>query len=698
MKAKWGILAGLSVFVVLTMLLGGVTSAVTVAPPITSYSVVIGETGLPGGTSWGATFNGVTTYSTTATIKFTGISAAGYYFYPSTIAGSSSTTQYVPTYSYYYVTVPNILRVSVVYQTEYYTTFGVSPASTGSTNQGGGGWYVAGSTIPITAAANPGYTFSGWVPSAGITVGKSTLQATDLTMGAAGTVTADFTANLYATTFTEVGLPASTHWTVIFGGASKSSTTTTLTTNSLAPGGYAWTIAPITSGATTEYVASPASGTVTMPSQLSQEIVFTTEYAVTFAVTGSGSVTPASGYYPNHGNLSLQASSSSELFSKWSTTASKVHVGSTANAGTNATVDGSTTVTAVFKSGSICSSKCSLTFREVGLPSGTGWGVTFGGINYAGTGTSIALTGLSAGASWTSFSPVSGPGYGIAYTPVGASSGAYYYLGYETSIEVVYAKMAFLTFSTNPSSLPGGGGALTSPGPGAAYTGLSSGWFPVGAMFPLSAYNGSYYSFSSWTSSGANVTVGSTTSASTTLKVTGPGMLTENMVQPTTTLHVIEYGLPTGTTWGVDLSGPFSALFTSSTNWVNITGVPHTGYYVYAIESINGGTGAQWYSPLTYATVYLPGQTFQSFVYAEEVHVSFATGPSGTAGSIYTPATNWYYVGTVLPLMAYNATSGSTPNFKAWSQTTGTGTIASTSMASTFLTVLKTGTITCTFK
>jgi hypothetical protein len=405
--AKWGIWAALSVVVVVALLFGGVSNAVTVGPPTTTYTVFISEQGLPSGTSWSATFNAVTTTSTSSTIKFTGVTAGSYYYYPATIAGSPGKSQYVPSNNYY-ITVPNVSHLTVVYTTQYYATFAVSPSGAGTTNPGTN-WYDAGSILSIAAAAYAGYSFSGWTATTGIAIATSTLESTDLTLNAAGTITADFTAGSYSETFYEIGLPASTHWTVTFDGVPKTVTTSSLTTNSLAAAGYGWSIAPVTSGSTTEYVASPSGGTIYMPSQLSQEIVFTEEFAVTFAVTGTGSVLPASGYYAEGSNLTLLATSSSHPFYDWKTTASKVYVGNTKNAGTNATVKASTTVTAVFKSsGSICSSKCSLTFNEVGLPTGSSWGVTFGGSSYPITGSSLALSGLS-----TSYY------YWYAFTPVG---------------------------------------------------------------------------------------------------------------------------------------------------------------------------------------------------------------------------------------------------------------------------------------
>jgi List-Bact-rpt repeat protein len=682
--AKWGVWAGLSVAIVVALLFGGIANAGTITPP-TTYTISITEKGLPSGTNWGATFNSVTTMSTGSTIKFSGVSAASYYYYPSTIAGSSSTTQYVPTYSYYYVTVPNMEIVTVVYTTEYYTTFAVSPTSSGTINQGTG-WYDAGATISIAASSYTGTTFSKWTPTAGITIANTNLEATELTMGAAGTVTADFNAKTFTSTFTEVGLPASTHWTVIFNSASKTSTGTTLTTTANPSGNYYWSIAPVTSGATTEYVASPAAAYMNVPGQTSQQIVFTKEYDVTFAISGTGSVSPVSGYYAAGSQIPIQAFSGTDTFSKWTTTASKVFIGSTTNQGTNATVKGATTVTAVFKTSAICKSACKLTFREVGLPASTPWGVTFGGVSYPSSTSSIAFSGLSsANYYWTAYSPVNSGIYGVAYFPVGTSSN-YYYLGQETSIEIVYEEYAYVAFDTNPSYVYGGGATA------------GSGWYAMNSVNPLSAYNGSYFDFSSWSTSATNVTMGSSTSASTTFTVTGAGWVTENFAQPTGSLHLVEYGLPTGTSWGVDVSGAFAVTYTSSTPWINITGVPYAGYNLYPIEGISGGTGTEWNDVATSASLNSQIQTYASFIYQKAVYVTFAVGPTGTAGSIYTPTTNWYYVGTVLPLIAYNATSGTNPSFKDWSQTTGTATITSTSTASTFAVILATGTITCNFK
>lgn len=680
---NWSIGAAASIVLVVAFLAGGTVGAAAIPPPVTTYSVWITEQGLPSGTSWSATFNGVTNTGTTATLLFTGVSATSYGFYPTTIAGSASTIQYVPTQNYY-ITVPATQHVTVVYLTQYYLYTTLSPTTAGSISVGNG-WVDAGSNFTVGAYANPGYTFSSWSATTGIALHGTTTGATMATVNASGTITANFAQGSYAATFDEFGLPSGTKWSVTFNSVAKTGTGTSITTASNPTGSYSWSVATVVATSTTDWVPSPSSGSFAIPGQLSQAIVFTEEYAVTFAVSGSGSAYPYSGYYPAGSSIALLATSSTELFSKWTTTASKVYIGDTKDSGTNATVKGATTVTAVFKTGKLCTS-CTLTFSEAGLPTGTSWGVTFASVNYPTTASSLSFTKLTAGASWSAFTPVSTGQFGIEYVPVayGYSSG-YYYLGEVTTIEIVYQEEAYLTVASNPS-YAGGGGATQ-----------SSGWYAIGTTYPLSAYNNTYYLFSGWSSSGSNLTLGSTTAASTTLSVTGPATLTAVFTQPTSTVHFTEYGLPSGTTWGVYISGTgINAWYLTATRWVNVSGLPWSSYSISPLQTISGGTGVEWNSVLGSAYVYNQGQRYQAFDYAKSVYLTVAVGPSGTTGTVYTPTTNWYEVGTWLPMVAQNGT-GASPTFKSWSQTTGTGTIVSTSSASTFFEVLATGTVTCTF-
>ena len=101
--------------------------------------------------------------------------------------------------------------------------------------------------------------------------GKVNVQATSSTV--------TITWNNPTITFTESGLPSGTSWSVTFNGSPYSSTTTTISISSVSPGSYSWSTGNPTSAATwCQGIPSPASGTMSFPSQTSQSISFQTQY------------------------------------------------------------------------------------------------------------------------------------------------------------------------------------------------------------------------------------------------------------------------------------------------------------------------------------------------------------------------------------------------------------------------------------
>jgi hypothetical protein len=694
MIGKVGIWAGLAVVIVVALMFGGpVANAATVSPPppVTTYTVWITQSGMPSTQTWTATLNGVTDSGHGATQKFTGVAAGSYYLYTPTVTSSGSTyTQYVSLAGYTYITVPNQLAVTMSYTTQYYTTFAVSPSGSG-TAYPGTGWYDAGTEVAISEQAATGYSFSKWTdaPSASFTVANTKAAATEALIKGVGTLTSTFKSSTTAGTFDESGLPSSTSWSVTFDSAGSSSTTGSLTTAKHTAGNYYWTVAPVSSTSTVQYAPNPASGYMNLPYQSTQEIVFTEQIQVTFASTPSstGSTSPTGTAFYNAGSQFpiVALNSASWVFSKWSGNESKVGLGSTSNAGTNATVKSSTTITATFKSGTECTT-CSLTYTEIGLPSGTSWGITFGSANYVSSTTSVSLSGITASASWSAFEPVGAGQFEVAYIPayIGTTytGSGYWGLGTTSHIEIVYQEYAWVTFTINPTYT---GGAT-----------LATGWYPVDSVNPLSAVGTAYWSFSSWTSSGHNVTLGSSSASSTTLTVTGPGTITVNFNQATETLHFMEFGLPTGTTWGVQLNSPTGVWYTSHTQYLNITGVALGGYGWSALSSIYAGTSGMLWVPWSYyGSVTLPFTTYESVVYSEQAYLSFATSSNPSGGTTAPSASAYYWVGTVLPIMASNGSAS--PFFNSWSDTAGTGTISSTSSPATFVTVAGTGTVTAKF-
>jgi hypothetical protein len=77
------------------------------------------------------------------------------------------------------------------YATQYKVDFYSSPTSGGSTNPTDSIWITQGSTS-ISATAAPGYRFTTWSVTGGITVASPTSQSTSATVSGAGTITANF--------------------------------------------------------------------------------------------------------------------------------------------------------------------------------------------------------------------------------------------------------------------------------------------------------------------------------------------------------------------------------------------------------------------------------------------------------------------------------------------------------------------------
>jgi hypothetical protein len=71
-------------------------------------------------------------------------------------------------------------------------TFAVSPAGAGTVNPTGTQSYAPGTTVPIQAQANSGYTFSSWTYTGNIEITSSTSSSTNAKVNSEGTITANF--------------------------------------------------------------------------------------------------------------------------------------------------------------------------------------------------------------------------------------------------------------------------------------------------------------------------------------------------------------------------------------------------------------------------------------------------------------------------------------------------------------------------
>ncbi|MGD0718790.1 MAG: ice-binding family protein [Thermoplasmata archaeon] len=259
----------------------------TIVVPITTssatYGVTFTESGLPAGTSWSVSFDGVRESSTAATIGFT-VTNGTYAYTVEAVAG------YTAQPSYGSVTVSGAAAGEAIAFTTGGTpeTFTVTFTEFGLVS--GTSWSIAfngvlrSSTTATVAftVANGTYTYVvgpvvGFTPSpsagSAIVSGVAVRQAIIFTSGGALAT--------FAVTFTESGLVSGTNWSVTFNGVPESSTTATVgftETN----GSYYYTV-----GAASGYTANPLSGNVTVSgATVSLAIAFT-------STSGSGSSSPA---------------------------------------------------------------------------------------------------------------------------------------------------------------------------------------------------------------------------------------------------------------------------------------------------------------------------------------------------------------------------------------------------------------------
>ncbi len=157
-----------------------------------TYSVTFTETGLPPGTQWSVTFNGVTKTSTTSNITFTGVPAGNYTWNATSIIAMGNGTRYVAPTSSGTISVPATTSFNVSYVKQYIVT--IESTAGGSTIPSGTSWYNAGSNVSITAIPASGYEFVGWETNSSIAFTNSSSAATNAIINSAGTIVATFKA------------------------------------------------------------------------------------------------------------------------------------------------------------------------------------------------------------------------------------------------------------------------------------------------------------------------------------------------------------------------------------------------------------------------------------------------------------------------------------------------------------------------
>ncbi len=661
-------------------------AAAAAVAPATGTTVTFSEVGLAPGTVWSVTFNGATVSGNGTELNISGVAGPANYSWStaSTVAGRGTGTEFVTTFTAGTMDVPDQRAQVVPYVEEFRENLSALPSGGGSTSPSGTQWYPSGAEVALVALPDPGYAFQDWKSSAAKnTFDDARAISTVVTVAKPGSLTARFTLRSAPVTFTETGLPAGTSWTVDFNGTGHASGFANLSVGRQSAGTYAFSIAPVPGAGGVEYAADPSTGSIAPPDRTLEAVTFTELVPVTFATApvGTGGLVEPSiaGYYANDSPVVVDAfNASGAVFSSWSASGSTTLLNHS-SASTVATVDGATTITATFKSGTACGSACAVTFEEEGLPSGTSWGIDVGGVRYYSTGPTLRVLNLSAGFSWSAIGPIGTPSGTVEYQP-SPDSGAFGVGGLAVQV-LDFEQYDDLTILATPVCCQ-------------ASTTLSGGWFENDTTYSVAASAGSELSFGEWTATHHGIRIASPKLESTTFTVVGPSTLTAVFHARVVTGTIEEFGLPKGTVWGVDVNG---VSVTTSARELNLTGLASDVSHPWtALGDLAGTAPGVEYNPVVSAGSFvLPAQRLAAVVYETVYKVTVsATGTRG--GSVSPSGSFWEPNGTLWGLSAIN---GSSATFASWSAsaTSGSLPIGSSSAASTWVALDGPGTISAKF-
>ncbi len=264
---------------------------------LSTYAITFASTGLPPSSTWSVNLGGYSQTSSGANITFYELN--GTYSFALTVPASVT-----PPASSGQVAVAGASVVVAVPLASAGNGFAVTFAETGlptgsawNVTIGGFGQLSTTSSIVFTL---PNGTYS-WMTS---TIGgytTSTWSGTVTVNGSAVTVKVAFVQFTYAVTFFEGGLTTGTSWNITVNGATTTSTTYFLTVD-LPNGTFAFSV-----GVPATYVATPASGNVTVAAGPATQVVIFGPIPTTYAVTFTESGLPSGGtwsVYMNGASLS----------------------------------------------------------------------------------------------------------------------------------------------------------------------------------------------------------------------------------------------------------------------------------------------------------------------------------------------------------------------------------------------------------
>lgn len=389
------------------------------------WAVTISESGLPSKTPWKLGLNTSTRTSVNSQMTYI-LSNASYTFRVLSPLPGPTGVRYIPNVLTILEVVAGAnLSAAVAYSTQYFLTTSASPPG-GGTVAPASEWLNASASVVLTSAPGAQYAFVGW---SGLGNGSYSGTNATQTISMAGPVeeTAVFV-GFFFVNFTATGLPSGLGWAVTLNGVYQSSTTAVVSFTET-PGVYAYSIAPIPG-----FTVAPTHGNVSVTS--GNVVVAVDWSAVTFPVTFTEVGLPSGT------NWSVTAENQSE-YSSGPTIVFAAPNGTlgytvgpvpgfapTVPAG-SVTVNGAPqNLTVTFRAVNY-----TVTYAESGLPSGTSWSLTVGGVGRSTSGASVAYS-LSNG----TYAFRVGPVAGYFATPSGGNTTV---AGSSVSVSIVFAPFAF---------------------------------------------------------------------------------------------------------------------------------------------------------------------------------------------------------------------------------------------------------------
>lgn len=238
----------------------------------------------------------------------------------------------------------------------------------------------------------------------------------------------------YPITFTEVGLPAGTVWSVTLNGTTLSSSNSTIVFNML-NGTYSYKVNNASGGSGIQYAPKNSTGTVLVSgSAVKVNVVFIIQYYLTVIISpqGGGTVTSGSGWYNSGSSVTLTAVPNKDYrFISWSGSGTGSYSGT--NNPASIVMTSPITETANFQA------YYNVTFIESGLPAGTEWSITLSNNQtYATGGNNITVNLPQGNYSYTAKSS----------NPIYSGASGSFYLNRSMSISVEFHMVTYtVTFT-----------------------------------------------------------------------------------------------------------------------------------------------------------------------------------------------------------------------------------------------------------